>query len=143
MGIAGVYPQDVVDAGTLEVGDKVIVIRGNYIFAIEVDELPSGGGGGSSVTIVDNLESTSTTDALSANQGKVLNDRLETVEQEQLTTMMKKITVNTDDDIPAFASLLSDYMIKVKSSARNGGYSTTYYFDFDNQSLNWIPTIGV
>ena len=143
MGIAGVYPQDVVDAGTLEVGDKVIVIRGNYIFAIEVDELPSGGGGGSSVTIVDNLESTSTTDALSANQGKVLNDRLETVEQEQLTTMMKKITVNTDDDIPAFASLLSDYMIKVKSSARNGGYSTTYYFDFDNQSLNWIPNIGV
>ena len=32
-----------------------------------------GGGGGSSVTVVDNLNSTSGTDALSANQGHVLN----------------------------------------------------------------------
>ena len=98
MGIAGVYPQDVVDAGTLEVGDKVIVIRGNYIFGLGVDELPSGGGGGSSVTIVDNLESTSTTDALSANQGKVLNDRLETVEGNQsnyLTTSTASSTYAT------------------------------------------------
>ena len=73
-------------------------IRGNYIFAIEVDELPSGGGGGSSVTIVDNLESTSTTDALSANQGKVLNDRLETVEGNQsnyLTTSSASSTYAT------------------------------------------------
>lgn len=62
---------------------------------------------------------------------------------EILTTTMRKITVNTDDDIPAFASLLSDYIIKVKSSERNGGFSTTYYFDFDNQSLSWIPTVGI
>ena len=62
---------------------------------------------------------------------------------EILTTTMRKITVNTDDDIPAFASLLSDYIIKVKSSARNSGFSTTYYFDFDNQFLSWIPTVGI
>jgi len=62
---------------------------------------------------------------------------------ETLTTTMRKITVNTDEDIPAFASLLSDYIIKVKSSARNGGFSTAYYFDFDNQSLSWIPTVGI
>ena len=60
-----------------------------------------------------------------------------------LTTTMQKITVNTYDDIPAFASLLSDYIIKVKSSERNGGFSTIYYFDFDNQSLSWIPTVGI
>ena len=36
-------------------------------------ELKVGGGGGG-VTVVDNLTSTSSTDALSANQGKVLND---------------------------------------------------------------------
>ena len=58
---------------------------------------------------------------------------------EILTTTMRKITVNTDNDIPSFASLLSDYIIKVKSSERNGGFSTTYYFDFDNQSLSWVP----
>ena len=62
---------------------------------------------------------------------------------EILTTTMRKITVNTDNDIPSFASLLSDYIIKVKSSERNGGFSTTYYFNFDNQSLSWIPTIGI
>ena len=32
--------------------------------------------GGATVTVVDNLTSTSTTSALSANQGKVLNDKI-------------------------------------------------------------------
>jgi hypothetical protein len=36
----------------------------------------TGGGGGGSVTVIDNLTSTSTTAALSANQGKVLADAL-------------------------------------------------------------------
>lgn len=74
MGIAGVYPEEVVDAGILEAGDKVIVIRGNYIFALDVDELPSGGG---SIVVIDNLTSTSTTNALSANQGRVLSDLID------------------------------------------------------------------
>lgn len=43
MGIGGVYPEEVVDAGLFEAGDKVVVIRGNYIFALDVNELPSGG----------------------------------------------------------------------------------------------------
>ena len=42
-----------------------------------------GGGGGGSVTIIDNLTSTSTTAALSANQGKALDSRLQTVENAQ------------------------------------------------------------
>jgi hypothetical protein len=46
-------------------------------------QLGGGGGGGGSVTVVDNLASTSTTAALSANQGKELNDRLSTVETAQ------------------------------------------------------------
>lgn len=37
-------------------------------------ELEVGGGGGGGVTVIDNLTSTSSTDALSAKQGKVLND---------------------------------------------------------------------
>lgn len=44
-----------------------------YNGAWAVTELEVGGGGGG-VTVVDNLTSTSSTDALSANQGKVLND---------------------------------------------------------------------
>ena len=42
-----------------------------------------GGGGGGSVTIIDNLTSTSTTAALSANQGNALDSRLQTVENAQ------------------------------------------------------------
>ncbi len=41
----------------------------------EIIEL-SGGSGGSNINVIDNLESTSTTDALSANQGKILNDKI-------------------------------------------------------------------
>lgn len=42
-----------------------------------------GGGGGGSVTIIDNLNSNSTTAALSANQGNALDSRLQTVENAQ------------------------------------------------------------
>ncbi len=47
--------------------------------ASEIDNLPSGGNGGST-TIVDNLNSTSTTSALSANQGRVIKSSLEHIE---------------------------------------------------------------
>ncbi len=40
----------------------------------------TGGGGGSNVNVVDNLTSTSTTSALSANQGRVLNQKIEEIE---------------------------------------------------------------
>ena len=36
----------------------------------------SGGGGGGSITVIDNLNSGSSTDALSANQGRVLNNKI-------------------------------------------------------------------
>ena len=36
-----------------------------------------GGGGGTAVNVVDRLDSTSTTEALSANQGRILNDKIE------------------------------------------------------------------
>lgn len=38
--------------------------------------LTGGGGGGSSILVIDNLTSASSTDALSANQGRVLNNKL-------------------------------------------------------------------
>ena len=38
--------------------------------------LSSTGGGGGSVGVIDNLDSTSITDALSANQGRVLNKKI-------------------------------------------------------------------
>ena len=46
--------------------------------ASEIDNLPSGGNGGST-TIVDNLNSTSATSALSANQGRVIKSSLDNI----------------------------------------------------------------
>lgn len=43
--------------------------------------LGNGGGGGGSTTIIDNLDSTATTAALSANQGKVLGDHIGDAEE--------------------------------------------------------------
>lgn len=40
-----------------------------------------GGGGGGSTTVVDNLDSTSPTDALSANQGHIIGERVTDLEQ--------------------------------------------------------------
>ena len=51
-------------------GDNVTVTSSDGNVTISA----AGGGSGSGVTVVDNLTSTSTTSALSANQGKVLND---------------------------------------------------------------------
>jgi hypothetical protein len=58
-----------------------------------------GGGGGSSVTVEDALNSTSTTNALSANQGKVLNDAKAPLVSPTFTGTVKAPTViNTTDN---------------------------------------------
>ena len=44
-------------------------------------KIEKGGGGGSSVNVVDNLNSTSPTDALSANQGRVIGKRVSEIER--------------------------------------------------------------
>lgn len=54
--------------------------------ASEIDNLPSGGNG-ASTTIVDNLNSTSTTSALSANQGRVIKSSLEHIVNKQDTSI--------------------------------------------------------
>lgn len=60
------------DTGNIKAGANVSVsVSGNDV------TISSTGGGGAEVGIVDNLESTSTTDALSANQGRVLKGEVD------------------------------------------------------------------
>lgn len=94
MGIGGVYANEVPDGGTFEDGDNILVARGPYVVAVPKDELPSGGGG--SVTVVDNLASTSTTSALSANQGKVLNDLVAASLDARVSTQTASYNLSTD-----------------------------------------------
>lgn len=74
MGIGGTFPDELTIVDEIQPGDNVLIERGGFIYRLDIDNLPSGGGGGGSVDVINNLTSTSTTDALSANQGRLLNE---------------------------------------------------------------------
>lgn len=57
-----------------------VVIMGNTIVKSSNDNSSGGGNGESSVVVVDNLNSTSPTDALSANMGRALDQRINTLD---------------------------------------------------------------
>lgn len=63
--------------------------------------------------VVDNLTSTSTTLPLSANQGKVLNDRLTTVEDNYLTSS----TINNITVVSEYPSSLDENTLYLKISS--------------------------
>ena len=72
---------------------------------IEDSDIDGSGGGGSGFEVIDSLNSTSTTDALSANQGRVLNGRLTTVENgNYLTSSNIKDNLTTDSATDALSA---------------------------------------
>ncbi len=75
---ANIAPLNNLPAGSfyLDVTTSDIYYKDPSLAWVLKGQLGGGGGGGGSVTVVDGLDSTSTTAALSANQGKVLNDLL-------------------------------------------------------------------
>ena len=64
----------------------------------------SGGGGGTSIEVIDSLISTSTTNALSANQGRVLNGKITTIESDYLTSTNIKDNLTTDSATDALSA---------------------------------------
>ena len=56
----------------------------------------SGGGGGTSIEVIDSLISDSSTNALSANQGRILNGKITTIESDYLTSTNVKDNLITD-----------------------------------------------
>ncbi|MGL5718492.1 MAG: Ig-like domain-containing protein [Paraclostridium sp.] len=72
--------------------------------ASEIDNLPSSGG--SSTPVIDNLTSTSTTSALSANQGKVLDNKI-TVLNDKVGDLSKLNTTNKNNLVDVINELLA------------------------------------
>lgn len=70
-------------------------------------------------TVVDNLESTSETDALSAKQGKVLNEKIETLTSQKVYSTEEKATGEVWID----GKLIYQKTIKITSLASNYVYS--------------------
>lgn len=85
------------------VGSGVQATLNEGVLTVEVE------GGGSSINVVDNLSSTSATDALSANQGNALDSRLQTVENAQAAYGdIVTYNANAFDFAGAAAAALSD-----------------------------------
>ena len=116
-------------------------------------------GGGSSINVVDGLTSTSATDALSAKQGKVLNDRLGTIEGNQsnyLTTstasstyqtqsgMSNYLTTSTASSTYQTQSGMSNYLT---TSTASSTYATVanqrYTFVSDSNTTYTVPASAV
>lgn len=85
--LTAVKPTSKPEITTLLDDDTLIVFRGDaanlqmYRFTKQSLSafITAVGGGGSSITLVDNVTSTSTTEALTANQGKILKDLIDTI----------------------------------------------------------------
>lgn len=72
----GTFPNELTETTVLENDDTILIARGNNILTASASVLATGG---NSVVVDDNLTSTSTINALSANQGKVLKDIIDTL----------------------------------------------------------------
>lgn len=81
--------------GAIKIGDNLSITSDGTLSAT--------GGGGGGVTVVDNLTSTSTTSALSANQGRILNNSITTMQSELLDKIypVGSIYISTVNNSPA------------------------------------------
>lgn len=91
MGTDGCLIQYIV-ADTMTLNDKQVYMRKSHVSGTSYSEWEVITDEEISITVVDNLTSTSTTDALSANQGRVLKDLLDAI-QDAIDEMITKIGV--------------------------------------------------
>jgi hypothetical protein len=93
------------------------------------------GGGGTSVTVIDNLASTSSTDALSANQGRVLKGLVESKASDTqiFTEASTRANLVSGESLSTLFGKLMKWYTDLKSVAFSGSYT-----DLTNQPT--IPT---
>ena len=96
----------------------------------------NGGGGTGSTTVIDNLQSTSTTAALSANQGRVLNEIKAdtTAVTESLKAAQKTWTATTVSDMNALTGISEGDVCVVASAG------TTHDFVEDQAMYDYLTT---
>ena len=102
------------------------------------------GSGGNSVTVVDNLTSTSTTDALSANQGKALKDTKAPIDSPTFTGVPRAPTPATEDADTKIATMEAVHAVAV--AVNNGvlsaanSYADTLVTGLLDDRGNYNPT---
>lgn len=95
------------------------------------------GGGGTSVTVIDNLTSTSTTDALSANQGRALKGMvdLKVSDNPTFTQASTRANIASGESFSTLFGKIMKWFTDLKSVAFSGSYN-----DLDDQPT--IPTVN-
>lgn len=86
-----------IEAGACVEQSSTAPIDADVVLWIEDSDIDgSGGGGGTSIEVIDSLISDSSTNALSANQGRVLNEKITTIKNNCLTSTNIKDNLTTD-----------------------------------------------
>lgn len=123
-------------------GSGVVATLNEGVLTVEVE------GGGSSINVIDNLESTSATDALSANQGNALDSRLSSIEETQ-SSYGDIVTYNASDfDLAgAAAAALSDaegHANEVAATAESNAkdYADSLVVGLLDDRGNYDPTVN-
>ena len=105
----------------------------------------TGGGGGSSVTVIDNLTSTSSTDALSANQGRVLKGLVDgkADNTSSYTVASSRTNIASGDTVPTIFGKIQKWFSDLADLAfiAKDGPSSTKYLQGDG-TWQTFPTIG-
>lgn len=145
--------------GTLKVNSPAVeVATKDDISGIEdrVDKLEHSSGGGSSVTVEDNLISTSSTNALSANMGRYLNDQVK--DKANKTEILSKTNTDiytpTNDYNPATKKYVDDKIGSGSSTTceeaalieyygtKDITMSPTNYFEVTGDTITGLTDVG-
>ena len=118
----------------------VLKTKGEGTFSSWVVALSPDPSTGQATSLVDNLESTSTTSALTANQGRVLNTTKANLDSPTFTGTPKAPTPNQGDNSDALATTkyVDSKVIPVASSTQDGLMSSA-----DKTKLDGLSSTGL
>lgn len=108
----------------------------------------TGGGGGSTVTVIDNLTSTSSTDALSANQGRVLKGLVDgkVSDNPTFTQAATRTNIASGESLSTLFGKIMKWFADLKDLAfiEKDGATSTKYLRGDGtwQTFPTIPTVN-
>lgn len=125
-----------IEAGACVEQSPTAPIDNDIVLWIEDSDIDgSGGGGGVSIEVIDSLISDSSTNALSANQGRILNEKITAIESNYLTSTNIKDNLTTDSATDVL-SAKQGKILDTRISALEGNNLDSRLDTLENQNLD-------
>ena len=125
-----------IEAGACVEQSSTAPTDANIVLWVEDSDIDgSGGGGGTSIEVIDSLISDSSTNALSANQGRILNGKITTIESNYLTSANIKDNLTTDSSTDIL-SAKQGKILDTRISALEGDNLDSRLDTLENQNLD-------